>query len=165
MTMTRLLAFLVMMLGLAMPALAEERSVYWPQIPAATGQPHPEGNEYMRKQHMEMMKHDRDATMYDGDREVKASLSECFECHTVKDDQGTPVTYSDEKHFCRTCHDFAAVKVDCFMCHRSTPDGFEEPDAHALATQEPASQSRLRAYLDSLKPQTSELAQNMEVTE
>ncbi|MEJ2035783.1 MAG: hypothetical protein P8X69_06795, partial [Maritimibacter sp.] len=40
----------------------------------------------------------------------------------VNDDTGTPVTAEDPRHFCRVCHDYAAVEVDCFMCHRSTPD-------------------------------------------
>ena len=163
--MTRVLAFVCLVLGLALPALAEERSAFWPQVPVATGEAHPQGNEAMRKQHMEMMKHDRDSTMYEGDRDVKASLSECFECHAVKDDRGTPVTYADDKHFCRVCHDFAAVKVDCFMCHRSTPDGVEEPSAHALAPQEPMSRSRLQAYLDSIRSDAPVLAQSTEVVE
>jgi len=127
--MKRLLAILGVFLAVALPAAAEDGLwKYGPSVPAATGEPHPEGNEYMRKFHMEMMKHDRDLTMRDGNRSIEASLKECFDCHTVKDEEtGDPVTYQDERHFCRTCHDFAAVKVDCFMCHRSTPEGFEEP--------------------------------------
>ena len=35
---------------------------------------------------------------------------------------GKPVAYSDPKHFCRTCHSYAAVRVDCFECHASRPD-------------------------------------------
>ena len=127
--MKRLLAILGVFLAFALPATAEDGLwKYGPSVPAATGESHPEGNEYMRKFHMEMMKHDRDLTMRDGNRSIEASLKECFDCHTVKDEEtGDPVTYQDERHFCRTCHDFAAVKVDCFMCHRSTPEGFEEP--------------------------------------
>lgn len=166
--MSRFVAFLFLILGLAMPALpvlAQERNALWPQVPAATGEPHAQGNEVMRRQHMEMMKHDRDLTMYDGNRDVQGSLKQCFDCHEVKDDQGTSVTYANEKHFCRVCHDYAAVKVDCFMCHRSTPDGVEEPAAHALATQKPANQSQLRAYLESLIPPVEILAQNKGATQ
>lgn len=127
--MKRLLAIFGVLLALAAPAAAEDGLwKYGPSVPKATGEPHPEGNAYMRAYHMEMMKHDRDLTMYDGERDLDASLKECFDCHTVKDEEtGDPVTYQDERHFCRTCHDYAAVKVDCFMCHRSTPEGFEEP--------------------------------------
>ena len=152
---------LILILGLCWaaalaPAAAEEaRAGYGPVIPKATGEPHPEGNAYMRRWHMEMMKHDRDITMYEGTRDVNASLGECFECHTVKDDTGTPVTYADERHFCRTCHDYVAVQVDCFDCHRSTPEGFEEPAAHARLRDviapkdmEEAGIEQLQAYLD-----------------
>jgi len=126
--MSRLLLILGLMLMVAFPAVpAEERSRFGPEVPKGTGEAHPEGNAYWRRQHMEMMLHDRDRTVYDGDRDVTASLSGCFDCHAVKDEAGQPVVYQDKRHFCRTCHDYAAVKVDCFMCHRSTPEGFAEP--------------------------------------
>ena len=152
MIVKRLLLILALMLGAAAPAVAQD---YGPDIPKATGEPHPEGNDYMRRWHMTMMKHDRDVTMYEGVRPVGASLAQCFDCHTVKDEQGTPVTYEDERHFCRTCHDYAAVKVDCFDCHRSTPEGFEEPALHAqsfwdrvLPRKEEDMIEVLQAYLD-----------------
>jgi len=119
------------MLAVAAPAAAQEAR-FAPEIPKATGKAHPEGNAHMRRFHMNMMKHDRDLTVYDGDRAVTASLGECFDCHTVQDEAGIPVTAADERHFCRVCHDFTAVQVDCFDCHRSTPDDFAEPELHAL---------------------------------
>lgn len=131
--MRRVLLILGLALALASPAAADGTwANLGPQVPKATGEPHPEGNAYMRRHHMQMMRHDRDLTMHEGDREISASLSECFECHAVEDGAGGYVTYQSEQHFCRTCHDFAAVKVDCFMCHRSTPKGFEEPQLHAF---------------------------------
>ncbi|MCA0869243.1 hypothetical protein LCL97_00250 [Seohaeicola saemankumensis] len=131
--MVRLLLPLVLMLAAGMSA-AGDRSSLWPDVPKATGAPHAEGNAYWRKHHMEMMRHDRDLTMRDGDRMIAASLKGCFDCHTVTDETGATVTYASEKHFCRSCHDFAAVKVDCFMCHRSTPDGVDETVDHAALT-------------------------------
>lgn len=128
--MIRLLLSLCLLVT-ASVGFAEERSSLWPNVPAATGAPHPEGNEYWRKHHMELMKHDRNLTMRLGDREIAASLKSCFNCHAATDDHGNVVTYASEKHFCRVCHDFAAVKVDCFMCHRSTPDGVDETAEHA----------------------------------
>ncbi|KUJ80513.1 hypothetical protein AVO45_05550 [Ruegeria marisrubri] len=121
----------LLLLAWSSGAMAEERSSLWPDVPAATGEPHPEGNEYWRKNHMALMKHDRDLTMHLGDREIGASLKGCFECHTTTNASGKILTYADEGHFCRTCHDFAAVKVDCFSCHRSTPEGVEEDAQHA----------------------------------
>ena len=99
-----------------------------PVVPTATGEPHPEGNEYWRVHHMDMMLHGRDLTLRDGvrdltpdDMEIQASIGECFDCHAVQDAAGDYVTFEDERHFCRVCHDYTAVTVDCFMCHRSTP--------------------------------------------
>jgi hypothetical protein len=93
-----------------------------PAVPAATGDPHPEGAEYWRLHHMDMLQHDRDLVLRDGMRDVQASIGTCFDCHAVKDEAGNDVTAEDPRHFCRVCHDYAAVEVDCFMCHRSTPD-------------------------------------------
>ena len=128
-----------------------------PEIPRATGKPHPEGNAYMRRWHMSMMKHDRDLTVYNGDRSINASISKCFECHAARDDAGTPVTFADSRHFCRACHDFAAVKIDCFDCHRSTPEGFEEPASQAAVSgsitpvmPNAEETGSMQAYLDTL---------------
>ena len=139
---TLILGLMLGFAGLSVPVFADA-----PEIPKATGEPHPEGNDWWRRWHMEQMKHDRDETMYEGKRDVSGSLTECFECHTVKDEAGTPVTYEDERHFCRTCHDYVAVKVDCFMCHRSTPDGFEEPPLHAVLGQQ-TGEPGLESYLN-----------------
>ena len=50
------------------------------------------------------MKHDRDLTMRDGDRAIPgASLKECFDCHAVKDEQGTPVTYAERRRISAGC--------------------------------------------------------------
>ncbi len=131
--MARLLVILGVLLAVAAPAASDEaRSRFLPEVAKGTGEAHPEGNAYMRRHHMEMMRHARERTMREGDRKVTASLAACFDCHAVKDDAGQPVTYRNERHFCRTCHDYAAVRIDCFMCHRSTPAGFEEPLPHAF---------------------------------
>lgn len=150
----RLILGLCLALAWGVAAPAQEIA---PVVPKATGEPHPEGNAYMRRWHMQMMRHDRDVTMYQGVRPVEASLNACFECHTVRDDAGTPVTVADERHFCRTCHDFAAVKVDCFDCHRSTPEDYDEPPAHAALNRRleaPLKQQSdigaMQAYLDTV---------------
>lgn len=93
-----------------------------PVVPKALGDPHPEGSAFMRINHMKLMRHDRDDTMLLGDREIKYSLKECVACHVVADVDALPVSVEDERHFCRACHDYAAVKVDCFQCHNSKPD-------------------------------------------
>ena len=151
--MARLAVILAFLLSLAGVAQGGERSSLLPEVPKATGEPHAEGSLYWRKHHMEMMRHDRDLTLRMGDREIEASLKGCFDCHAVKDDHGQYVTVKSEKHFCRVCHDYAAVKVDCFMCHRSTPDGVDEHaiegDAHAgLMTLPGGDAGEVAGYLD-----------------
>ena len=154
--MRRGLVFLGLSLALAAPVAAQEVSGLGPVIPKATGEAHPEGNSVMRRRHMEMMRHDRDLTMHDGEREIEASLSKCFDCHSVKDEAGDYVTYESEKHFCRTCHDFVAVKVDCFMCHRSTPEGYEEPALHAWGSSTEQDIALARTYLEGLASESRE---------
>jgi predicted CXXCH cytochrome family protein len=78
--------------------------------------------EEMRREHMNIIKHRRDATMYQGIRGGKEALESCLSCHAVKGDDGKPVTIKSEKHFCRVCHDYAAVTVDCWACHKSVPE-------------------------------------------
>lgn len=80
-----------------------------------------EDTDVMRRSHMELLKHQRDDTMRTGIRTSKHSLKECVTCHAVERD-GKPVTVEDPKHFCRSCHAYAAVKPDCFQCHSSLPD-------------------------------------------
>lgn len=78
--------------------------------------------DWMRRNHMKALIHKRDETMYEGDRTPRFSLNECISCHTVPGSDGKAVTVSDPKHFCRGCHDYAAVRVDCFECHASRPE-------------------------------------------
>ena len=154
--MIRLALFVVFALTAMIPAAAQDRASLLPDIPRATGQPHAEGNEYWRKNHMNLMRHDRDLTMREGERDIEASLKGCFDCHAAKDSDGAIVSYESEKHFCRTCHDYVAVKVDCFMCHRSTPEGVDKPSDHgSLGLQRPleAYPNRLVAYLKSVAVQ------------
>ncbi|HHN66942.1 MAG TPA: hypothetical protein ENK15_02735 [Thermopetrobacter sp.] len=112
---TVMLALAVM----AAPALAGDVA---PKVPIDRSKgecvlPGPE----MRRQHMELLKHRRDATMYDGVRGGKVAFAACLNCHAVKGDDGKPVTVKSPQHFCRVCHDYTAVKVDCWSCHVSVP--------------------------------------------
>ena len=113
--------FIFMVFAVGMSA-AFAQAALGPIVPKAVGAPHPEGNEFWRINHMDLLQHDRDETMHLGNREIDASLKECVACHAVDDAQGEPVGFDSEKHICRTCHDFAAVKIDCFSCHQSKPD-------------------------------------------
>jgi hypothetical protein len=59
--------------------------------------------------------------MHRGIRTKKHSLKECIECHVVTDENHQPVSVANPKHFCRVCHDYASVSIDCFQCHASKP--------------------------------------------
>lgn len=89
--------------------------------------------ELMRRHHMDLMIHKRDKTVHDGIRTKKHSLKECIACHVVFGEDNKPVSYQNPKHFCRTCHDYAAVSVDCFQCHASKPPSIVRREANAMS--------------------------------
>ena len=99
-----------------------------PAIATGNGEDCVEDPQVMRRWHMELLRHQRDETVRRGIRTKKYSLKECIACHAVKDAGGVPVTADDPRHFCRACHDYAAVRIDCFDCHASRP-----PDQKAKA--------------------------------
>ena len=88
-----------------------------------------EPTDVMKKDHMEFILHQRDETMYQGIRTSKHSFKQCISCHAVKDDNGEYVRIGDSQHFCTTCHEYAAVSIDCFQCHADTP---RSTDKHEL---------------------------------
>jgi hypothetical protein len=76
----------------------------------------------IRSQHGQFLKHFRDETMYNGIRGQKHSLQGCVDCHVTPNAQGQTLSiHEDSQHFCRACHEYAAVMVDCFQCHTSLP--------------------------------------------
>lgn len=75
----------------------------------------------MRRDHMNLLLHKRDQTMYDGIRTKKASLNECIACHVTPDETGKVARADDEEFFCSSCHVAASVSIDCFDCHADRP--------------------------------------------
>jgi hypothetical protein len=67
----------------------------------------------MRRDHMKMLMHQRDRTMRLGVRETRFSLKGCVDCHASRD-TGSVL---GKEGFCSSCHEYAAVKMDCFECH------------------------------------------------
>ncbi len=74
--------------------------------------------DYMRRNHMKLLKHQRDDTMRKGIRGSQDSLKNCIECHV---NPKTNSVASTKEDFCMGCHSYAAVKLDCFECHSSKP--------------------------------------------
>jgi hypothetical protein len=82
-----------------------------------------EPTEYMRRNHMEVIRHQRDSTVYGGIRSTKHSLAGCVQCHVGYDAQQNPVAIDGKDQFCAACHSYAAVTVNCFDCHATVPEG------------------------------------------
>lgn len=74
--------------------------------------------DYMRRNHMKILMHQRDETVHKGIRTTQDSLKNCIECHV---NPKTNSVASSKEDFCMGCHSYAAVKLDCFECHSSKP--------------------------------------------
>ena len=117
------------------PASAQETAKAGMRLAAAPKPAKGEGDkcvaptEWMRRYHMTVLDHQRDKTVHTGVRAGPFDLKGCIACHVVEGSDGRAVTVADPKHFCRTCHDYAAVKVDCFECHASRPQE-EQKSSH-----------------------------------
>lgn len=72
---------------------------------------------YMRRHHMDELKHHRKETMRKGIRTTEFSLQGCINCHADKKTNSV----LGKEGFCQSCHSYAAVKLDCFECHASKP--------------------------------------------
>ena len=82
-----------------------------------------EDTEFMRRNHMKVLLHQRDETMHRGIRTQKYSLKNCVDCHA--DPQTNSVLGKDG--FCESCHVYASVSIDCFTCHTTAPEKNEQP--------------------------------------
>jgi hypothetical protein len=72
--------------------------------------------QWMRKNHMHLLKHQRDETVRKGIRVEQDGLKNCVECHaSLKDDS----VLARDDSFCVACHRYEAVSIDCFECHAS----------------------------------------------
>jgi len=69
--------------------------------------------EEMRRDHMNMLLHQRDRTLRQGLREPRFGLKNCVECHAGRE-TGSVL---GKDGFCSSCHTYAAVSIDCFECH------------------------------------------------
>ena len=78
--------------------------------------------DWMRRNHMELIEHDRDLTVLEGVRTVDGSISKCIACHANKDQDGDYIPVNAEEQFCADCHEYVAVSPDCFECHKTVPE-------------------------------------------
>ncbi len=76
---------------------------------------------HIRNDHMDMLLHKRDQTLYQGIRTKKHSLNACINCHVPEQHNGKILRHTDPEHFCSTCHSYVAAQLDCFQCHVDHP--------------------------------------------
>ena len=122
----RLLALLLgVLLGVALPAAAQTAATpsgasqgLQPLVEKARGGQCVGDPAFMRRNHMKLLKHQRDDTMHGGIRGGQYSLKACVACHASPTSQSVN---AEAGNFCQGCHAFAAVKIDCFECHASKP--------------------------------------------
>ena len=101
--------------------IAQESGTLLPVIPPGTGERCVEPTDVMRREHMQFLMHQRDATVYAGIRGARHSLVGCIDCHAQTDAQGAAIPVDAEGQFCESCHGFTGVSLDCFECHASVP--------------------------------------------
>ena len=112
------IALLVAAASLAAAETARAPSrVPLPTIEAGAGERCVEDTAFMRRNHMELLRHHRDQTVHDGIRTTRHSLANCITCHASrKTGRVTGVG-----GFCASCHSYAGVTLDCFECHADKP--------------------------------------------
>jgi len=76
-----------------------------PKLEKARGEACIRPTEWMRRNHMDFLKHRRAETVREGLRIRSESLQSCVNCHTSRE------------QFCDKCHAYVGVAPGCFECH------------------------------------------------
>ncbi len=81
--------------------------------------------EFMRMNHMQLLKDERTQAVRHGERTDKDSIKKCFSCH-------------EYEKFCEKCHEYNSVQPGCFSstdgtagtggCHATEQPGIERPE-------------------------------------
>jgi hypothetical protein len=114
--------------GTAMAGEAPASRVPKPVLESGKGDKCVDDVEFMRRNHMNLLKHQRDDTVHRGVRTERYSLNHCIECHASRKDNRVAGT---DRNFCQSCHSYVAVSLDCFECHASKPKTVAAPRAGA----------------------------------
>ena len=119
-------------LTLSVSAIAAEGNGAGPIIPKAVkGEQCVEDTDEMRRNHMQYLNKHRDETLREGIRTKQYSLKQCIECHVPA--EGSAEASRDEGgHFCKNCHVYTGVTIDCFECHATMPE--KSAQFHPLVT-------------------------------
>jgi hypothetical protein len=103
---------------MAVPSMQAAAGVDLPKLEKGKGDKCVEDTQYMRRNHMDLLKHHRDKTMREGIRTTRHSLRKCVECHAGQKSGSVAASKED---FCAACHSYASVKLDCWDCHATKP--------------------------------------------
>ena len=103
---------------MAAPSIEAVAGVDLPKLERGKGEKCVEDTQFMRRNHMDLLKHQRDETMRKGIRTTKHSLKQCVECHAS---EKTGSVAASKEDFCAACHSYASVKLDCWDCHATRP--------------------------------------------
>ncbi len=95
-----------------------------------------EPTDIMRRDHMKFLLQQRDATVLEGIRTEKYSLTGCINCHAQAAEDGKIVRAGDPEFFCTACHLYTTVKIDCFECHSDRPAVTAGQLGHSFETQQ-----------------------------
>ncbi len=113
------LAALVLLAGICPPAFAAEPGrVPKPAIIVERTGECVADTDTMRREHMNLLKHQRDKTMRQGLRTTQYSLNGCIECHASSKNNSV---VGAKDNFCQSCHAYVGVELDCFECHAAKP--------------------------------------------
>jgi hypothetical protein len=81
-----------------------------------------EDTDFMRRNHMKLLVHQRDRTVREGVRTKAHSLANCVDCHAGATTRSVIAGGPDgSAGFCAGCHSYVGVTLDCFECHAATP--------------------------------------------
>ncbi len=80
-----------------------------------------ENKEIMQKNHQDLLKGRMNAEYPLDMTQKNISIEQCVTCHVQRGQDNMPVSADNANHFCRECHTFNKVSVNCFQCHASLP--------------------------------------------
>ena len=114
--------FVIMLLMILSFGTSSNADVTLPSYPKGKGKSCVEPTDVMRRNHFEYLMHHRQISVHLGVRSKRHSLVGCVDCHASQADDGTYISVNEPGQFCRSCHVYTAVKIDCFSCHAAVPD-------------------------------------------
>ena len=114
--------FVITLLMILSFGTSSNADVTLPSYPKGKGKFCVEPVDVMRRDHFEYLMHHRQISVHLGVRSKRHSLVGCVDCQASQADDGTYISVNEPGQFCRSCHVYTAVKIDCFSCHAAAPD-------------------------------------------